>query len=740
MAIDKDGLVASISKYMADQGSTQNIASQQTAVATQEHYLDKKDPGMARQTVKVATDLDKIIQKTNKKYKEAVDLQIKSLTVKRQFSSILESQVLDKEIKILAVMKEQYKVQERHVKLEALSNKMMGRTGTKMMKAAITGKNELGEEVGGRGKRAALAVGGAMVMALQGTYNGMLAGTMKFVTALKTAWDGGIAGVMQVAVGAITGMVSKIAPGLGAALGVIGELFIKIAMMRWEDQIARTTMGVRAAALGGGSGEKLFSDMLSVTKGIRALAVEWGNALVDVTTNTSTEVADTFYKFGRTYALTAQQTSEYMNKALVSGGEDAAKAGLNLTKVFEASKEMAKKSGINARFFTAAIMDAAVSARMFNVDIKSVANSMKDLSDNAGAMAGFGYSLRDNKQTITDLAQAPKNWSTSLHAFAGMKMFKDMKPTQAALASMYGETTARSIKQKEGGFGFTSKGEGGEAGLMQNRLKMMTNTISEATAGMPDPSDKYFTGLQMLSDLFGISGSAATAILAGVGQGKGEVLPDDVKNALLTEKQISEKLLTTSDRQEQIQRVIAGMVGRLVGLAVLLPDKIASFLPGTDSKQTQAGTAAFNTLKAELFNDLEGLTEYGATVFRPMQEGYQKAMNLKMKNLLGSKEGGIAYLKSLDEKIKEADEKIRYGKGLLAGTERHRGRLTSTMKTNINENVQQAAMDKEELLRESKSVGKYLHQTFNFHGYHDSDMMKVIEGKAAEATAGLGIN
>lgn len=728
----RDDLMSNIEGYFSKISSVQNIAAQQTSGATQERYLEQGKPGMAAQTLVAANKLNTVLKDTNKKYKEAVDFQIKANKVAMRFVTITQAHALKNEIKILNIMKEQYKVQERHVKLEALSNKMAGRYATKMMKSAITGKNELGEEVGGRGKRAAMLAGGGMIAALQGTYNFMLFATMKFVTALKTAWDGGIAGVMQVAVGAISGLVNLVAPGLGAALGAIGELFIKIAMMRWEDQIARTTMGVRAAALGGGSGEKLFSDMLSVTKGVRALAVEWGNALVDVTTNTSTEVADTFYRFGKTYALSAQQTSDYMNQALVSGGEDAVKAGTNLTKVFEASKEMAKKSGINARFFTAAIMDAAVSARMFNVDIKSVANSMKDLSDNAGAMAGFGYSLRNNKQTINDLATAPKNWSTSLHAFAGMKMFKDMKPTQAALASMYGEGTARSIRQKEEGkFGFTSDGGGGEAGLMQNRIKMMTTTIGEATAGMTDPSDKYFTGLQMLSDLFGVSGTAATAILAGVGQGKGEILPDDVKNALLTEKQISEKLLTTSDRQEQIQRIIMEIAGRLIGLVVLLPDKLANLL--TKGLFGKEGAAAFDEVLGNLGKNIEqiGKTAGLKNLVAPIVEGIAIAEKAKMKQIYKTPE---SFKKMYDEKKEELKRYI----DLDNKTKLPEGDIRKVKHMQVSpEFLQQKSQDlinmkeKGEGLFPNIKLGSNTKtgagNTYNFYGYHDRDLLDAVQ-------------
>jgi hypothetical protein len=106
MSPAKDDLLSNIESYFSKMSSVQNIAAQQTTGATQEHYLKGKSPdlGMAKHTVKVAKDLDDILKKTNKKYKEAVEFQIKSLTVSRQFANIRESNVLDKEIKILEVM------------------------------------------------------------------------------------------------------------------------------------------------------------------------------------------------------------------------------------------------------------------------------------------------------------------------------------------------------------------------------------------------------------------------------------------------------------------------------------------------------------------------------------------------------------------------------------------------------------------------------------------------------------
>lgn len=670
MAPSKDDLMSSLQTYLSNQSSIQNVAAQGTSNVTQEQYLNKDELGMAKQTIETAKKLDKLIGATNKKYREAVDYQIKSNKIMMRTANIALKNQLDNEIKILNVMKEQYKIQERAVKLEALSNKLMGRPATKMMKAAVTGKNALGEEVG-MGKRTVIGIGGAMIGALNLTYTGMLAATMKFVTALNKAWDSGIAGVMQVAVDAISGFANLVAPGLGAALGAIGGLFIKMAMMRWEDQIAKTTMGVKMKAISGAEGgQGLFTDMLKITGGVRHLAVEWGNALTETSNRVTKEFSDDFYRLGRTMDLTASETSDYYKKALTSGGEDVTKAQKSMLNLFGASQEMAKKSGISSKIFASAIADAAVSARMFNVDMKSVTNTMADLVSKQKNLAASGMSVRDLPQVLDQLINVPKQWSMSMHAFAGMQMYgKEMGPAKGMIASMLGKTAADTLTRAEGG-GFSMKPGKGE-GIMENRLKMLTDMVGKQTAGMKDPHTAYVAGLALL-EKFGVTGTGARAVLAA--KDKGGAISKEAEVALMTQEEIQQKLLTTSDRQEQIQRIIAKLTGDIIGLVYLLPDKVGYKLAQVFGKPTalqKAGAEAFDEKIKKIGESFRTVSKNADPLFGIISEGINDANKLRADKAIGSKEGGKELLSQLSDEIAKGPsllEGLGYGvKSLVTG-------------------------------------------------------------------------
>jgi hypothetical protein len=232
----------------------------------------------------------------------------------------------------------------------------------------------------------------------------------------------------------------------------------------------------------------------------------------------------------------------------------------------------------------------------------------------------------------------------------------------------------------------------------------------------------------MLLEKFGITGAAAKTVLAA--RDEGGALPRNVQIALMSQEEIQRDLLTTSDRQEQIQRVIAGMIGRLVGLTVLLPDKIAHFLPGTDSKDTAAGNTAFDILKKGLFEDLEGLTEYGETVFGPLQEGYNKAMKLKSTNIWSSGAGAQADLDKKYEHLVEASNNANIWKS--KGDSPYRTRVLNDQQEHLadyNQSVKYA--------ESAYGAKKDTHYHFEIDG---KEFFKVIVNEAAKHQDGQKIN
>lgn len=614
--------------------------------------------------IKLEGELNKKMKDRNVKFKEAVDLQLQELKTLKGIDGTLNNKIAREE-SILRVMKEQNKIRERSMKLEALSKKVAGGPATTMGKYAATGKTAKGAKAAGAAGMAARAVAGVGAVIVGAIYAGgqaLMAITTTFMKGLTRAWDQGIQGILDNTVNFVSSIAGLLSDKLGAMVGAIGGLLVRMYMLHLNDWIAGQRMGVRMLAeTGKAGGEAFFGNMLKVTHGIRSRAIEWGESAIATTSKITNAFSSSFYRIGQTMDLTAQQTSEFFKKSLISASEDTDKAADNLRMLFAHSKEMAKDTGISSKFFAGAIADASVQARMFNVDMKSVANTMELLKNKQKVLASFGIEMRSSGDKILNaLVSAPKQWSMALHAFAGMEMYgKDyMKQTGEQMGAGFAYMASRfGGLERARAIGFTETGvmTGGAKrtgeDVMATRLDSMLTHVRSQTSGIEDVGQRMMAQQMILKDVWGIQSEEARLSMMALDVGdKSALANDDIRLAMLSERQISEKMLSAQEKTEQYQRIIARMVPMAVGLLRLLPDKFA-VLMGTGDYFAKMGAKAFDKYIDSAAQSLAQLAGPAKGIMAPIMQEWKRAGVVKKGEIYGTPEKLKEAIKSVTDEI-----------------------------------------------------------------------------------------
>lgn len=623
--------------------------------------------------IKLEGELNKKMKDRNVKFKEAVDLQLQELKTLKGIDAALNNKIAREE-SILRTMREQNKIRERSMKMEALSRKVAGGPATAMGKYAATGKTKKGAAAGGAkagmAARAVAGVGAVVVGAIYAAGQALMAITTMFMKNLTRVWDQGIQGILENTVSFASSLAGLLSDKLGAMVGAIGGLLVRMYMLHLNDWIAGQRMGVRMLAeTGKAGGEAFFGSMLKTTQGIRSRAIEWGESAIATTTKITAAFGESFYRVGQTMDLTAQQTSEFFKRSLISASEDTNKATDNLRMLFSHSKEMAKDTGISSKFFANAIADASVQARMFNVDMKSVANTMELLKNKQKTLASFGIEMRSQGDKILNaLVSAPKQWSMALHAFAGMEMYgKDyMQKTGEQMGAGFAYMASRfGGLEKARAIGFTETGAltMGKVGatpedLMATRLDTMISHVRSQTSGIENVGERMMAQQMMLKNVWGIQDESARIAIMQLDKGDKSALANDaIRLSMLTERQISEKMLSAQEKTEQYQRIIAAMTPMIVSLIRLLPNKlgymIAKAVGVKPAAETKAGAEAFDAYVDAMKKSLSKLAGPAKGLIDPILKGYEQGGKARDKFLFGTEERYKKTMASLMAERKE---------------------------------------------------------------------------------------
>jgi len=606
---------------------------------------------MYTRAFKAEAELNKIMKDRSINLKKAIDIRKKDIADVTKVNNKLRERY-EGETKVLNILEKQYRVRQRAMKIEAMSKKIFGRPATAMGKFAITGEGARG--LGkvpyiGMASRIVSGVGAVIIGSITATTGALLSVTISFAKTLTTIWDQGIKGILQSSVNFVSSLASVFSDKLGGLIQVIGGLLIRMYMMHLEDWIAGQRMGVRMLArTGREGGEAFFGSMMESTGKIRALAIEWGSAALDTSSKVTADFAETFFRVGRTMDLTAQETSGYYQSALVSASEDITKATDNVLTLFGKAKKMAKDTGISSTIFAKSIADASVQARMFNVDMKSVANTMGTLTDKQKTLGAFGVELRSQgDQVLKALVTAPEKWSMALHAFAGREMFgtdymretgKQMGTGFSWMASRFGIDVAKSFKMTEAGAIAEKAKETGGVGLVQKRLDMMIHHARKHTASISDEHDQYMAQHRILEQLFGVTNEQARiSILSG--QDTKKLAKDtEVQLSLMSTRDIAAKTYSIQEREEQIQRAIAAMVPVAITLLRLLPDKLASIIkPGIfTTKEEEAAAQVFDEVIFGAVDTMTGMGKHVQKLIEPLIKGWKTGGILRSEKLFSN--------------------------------------------------------------------------------------------------------
>jgi len=332
---------------------------------------------------------------------------------------------------------------------------------------------------------------------------------------------------------------------------------------------------------------------------------------------------------------------------------------------------------------------------MFNVDMKSISNTMGLLVDKQKTLASFGIEMRTQGDKILNaLVTAPKQWGMALHAFAGMQMYgkdylrdtgQQMGAGFAYMASRFGYKAATGAKFTETGALTMGKAGVTEADLMANRLDTMLKLTREQTATIQDPGERFMAQTKILQDVWGIQDeNARIAMLTLEKGGKSALANDAIRLSLLSERQISEKMLSAQEKTEQYQRIIAAMLPMGVGLLRLLPDKLANLM-GLGGAEAKRGAKAFDKYLEASTDALAKLAGPAKGLLAPFMKEWERSGIAKTKEKFGTEEKMLSYLKDLGDEIKDGPGWLRRGVEAVGGP-----RLATAWKKTKAEQVKEA--------------------------------------------------
>lgn len=618
--------------------------------------------------IKLESSLNRIMQEHKAARQEAVSILKNELNLKRGISKA-EDLRISKQEKLLDILNKEYKIQRRIGAIEKLEP-VIGKTSGKMLKYATTGRGggsfgDLLEKIPFLGKvakitsRAIAGIAGVLVGVVVGGFNMMLSTAQTVFEQLNVAFTGGMRGVLQATMNIVKGafdmlekipIVGTILGKVGGVISAIGNLLIEQYMFRMEDFVAKSRSAVLAEARTGTMGMEGarqatmagYQRMFESTGGIRKRTEEWFSALAETGTlgKASEGLESAFYRMGQSMMLSASETGKYFNTMLIMAGSTTG-AVRDMSHMFAVAQDAAEKTTMSTTEVSKAISDAALNARMLNVDTQSVANTMTLLADQQKILGKFGIDLKAHGPAMLKaLTGIGQGWDMATHSFAGMVFYgkeyqeqegKRLDAAKAYMMSRYGKKVGMEFKiSEEGTWEMGGEKEGADAfkvgtGEMSERLaKIQQYTIAQ-TSHIKNDAERMMAQKQLLQNVFKIQDENAQTAIMTTKKGQFDKLAADknMKMAMKTERELAQETLTVQERSEQIQRIIMKATQSILAVLILLPFKLISLLLDTiPGLQLPGVKKAF----------MDKVSVSGVS-FTQLEKGFDTAMSNTMKSV-----------------------------------------------------------------------------------------------------------
>jgi len=591
-----DELMSNINEWISESKSSKMDA----VSGTKTGIAEKSIQGMPEEMItsskayyqyafKAEQDLQSLMRKRKLSVGQGLDQLKKEYKIKHDTNK-MDFKDYKRYTKTIDLMKKQVKI-ERKIGLmrKAAGKEGMGKIGKSMSKKVASSEMK-GGKTGG--------MAGAALAAVYIAYKTILSLTHGFLKGLEKAFDRGIAGILMNVVDTITGIVGFISKDLAKVVGVFGTLLVKSYMKMMEIGISKKTVAVQMRGqMGMQPGYNLPGRDVKGMFGTTKMMKEWGPALASLGVNV-TKVNSEFSRFGKTIGtqmqiigmnmgITASQTAEFFEKAL-SSSRDIKTAMVDVTSSFVIAREATAKTGISTVKLAKWIGDAAVQARMMNVDFRSVSNTMSLIVKHQDDLARTGVTTRAHgAELLKGMVSVGKQWEDTQHMYFGLlshekrykeETGKDLSEEKALWMSKWGYANAQaSYIDNLGNLAFKplKKGESETpSDVLSSRLMGIKKGLTR-TALAEGKQAAFMYGKQIA----GLPENITKMILmAKDGEIAGLANNKQVQDAFKGADEIRRNLKTIAEHQEDIQIIIASLMQKLLSVTIYGFQTMIAFL------------------------------------------------------------------------------------------------------------------------------------------------------------------
>lgn len=287
-------------------------------------------------------------------------------------------------------------------------------------------------------------------------------------------------------------------------------------------------------------------------------------------------VAEKLFQLGTSMGLSDVATGQ-MFAQMKSATGDTQSALDAMSRSFEVAQDAARRTGVSANVFMTAIMGSTAQARMLNVDMKSVQNTVTMLSKSQKEMGAFGIDSQAQDAEITkDLVDRTK-MSAAQHTNLGMEIAGQLgiqpKDTMEAWAlSRYGSKMANNIQFSGDNYSVAGDGPGTFGSLTGDThaeaIKAMRASLYKETQHLQGAARMYAMQ-QLAKTKYGLGEASATALIVTKSDEDVDDLAEnkEFQNTMKPTQELAAQTLTSQQRMEMIQRSLVVIVTNITAVA-----------------------------------------------------------------------------------------------------------------------------------------------------------------------------
>lgn len=288
-------------------------------------------------------------------------------------------------------------------------------------------------------------------------------------------------------------------------------------------------------------------------------------------------IAESLFGLGTQMGMDAGATGQMFHEMKQATG-DAVDSIHAMEQVYGTTQAAARRTGIATDVLRTAIMGVASSARMLNVDMKSVNDTMTVLAKNRNNMGALGIDLDKQGGDIMKGLIDRSSMNEAQHANLGMQMAQGLgmnlnNPLQGWLLSKYGSNVAKNLTFT--GNDMTVAGSDNKKAFANlsgdvnaESLKAMRAEAYSKTSNITDAATRMLTMQKILEAEYNVKGPAADVLLStkeedinGLSDNK------EFQNIMKDPAALAAQTLTIEQRQEQIQRHLVAIAINIASVA-----------------------------------------------------------------------------------------------------------------------------------------------------------------------------